>query len=101
LANNSGELDGVAKKPAKQRIKKASALKAGAPKKTASKPKAPEPALAQSAPSASNFALGHLVSHPMFGDGTVTAIDADKLTIEFQGNVVKQILDYYVKPRRP
>ena len=69
--------------------------------RAASKAKAPEPPLAQSAPSASKFALGHLVSHPMFGNGTVTAIDADKLTIEFQGKVVKQIVDYYVKPRRP
>ena len=36
----------------------------------------------------------------MFGHGTVTAIDADTLTIKFEGNVVKQILDGYVKPRK-
>jgi len=99
LANNSSELDAVVKKPAKQPTKKAS--KADAPNKTVSKAKGPETALAQSARSANKFALGHLVSHPMFGDGTVTAIDADKLTIEFHGNVVKQIIDYYVKPRKP
>jgi hypothetical protein len=35
----------------------------------------------------------------MFGDGTVTAIHADKLTIEFPGSVTKQIVDGYVEHR--
>ncbi len=91
----------VAKKPAKPRTKRASALRITAPIKTASEAKASEPASAPDAPSAGKYALGDLISHPMFGDGTVTAIDADKLTIEFDGNVVKQIVDYYVKPRKP
>lgn len=37
----------------------------------------------------------------MFGDGTVTAIDADKLTIKFEDGRIKQIVDYYVKRRAP
>ena len=46
------------------------------------------------------YAIGHRISHPMFGHGTVAAINADTLTIKFDGNVVKQILDGYVKPRK-
>jgi hypothetical protein len=37
----------------------------------------------------------------MFGDGIVTAIDANKLTIEFPNKIIKQIVDDYVKPRKP
>ena len=48
----------------------------------------------------SEYAIGDQISHPMFGDGTVAAIDVHTLTIEFEGNVVKQILDGYVKPRK-
>ena len=44
----------------------------------------------------SKFAVGELVSHPMFGQGTVTAINADKLTIEF-ADQVREIVDYYVR----
>ena len=62
---------------------------------------ASEIATSQNAPSASTYAVGDQVTHPMFGDGTVTAIDADKLSIEFTGSVVKQIVDYYVKRRKP
>ena len=40
------------------------------------------------------------VSHPMFGDGIVTAVEAGKLTIEFKDGRVKQIVDYYVKRRQ-
>ena len=32
----------------------------------------------------------------MFGEGTVTAINGDKLTIAFKGKVIKEIVDYYV-----
>ena len=35
----------------------------------------------------------------MFGDGTVTAVDGDKLLIKFKDGRVKQIVDYYVKHR--
>jgi len=47
----------------------------------------------------SDFAVGDGVSHPKFGNGIVTAIDGDKLTIEFTGKMTKQIVDYYVKRR--
>ena len=47
------------------------------------------------------YTKGDQISHPMFGHGTVAAIDVHTLTIEFEGNVVKQILDGYVKPRKP
>jgi hypothetical protein len=35
----------------------------------------------------------------MFGDGAVTAVDADNLTIKFKDGRVKQIVDYHVKSR--
>jgi hypothetical protein len=84
------------------------ALRAAAPRKTA-KPKAPTAPKTPAAPKAptppaaayvSGYAVGDQISHPIFGDGTVTAIDQNKLTIEFPGNVTKQIIDGYVKHRR-
>jgi hypothetical protein len=51
-------------------------------------------------PEASGFAIDDLVSHPQFGDGTVTAIEKDKLTINFEDGRVKQIIDYYVKRKK-
>ena len=42
------------------------------------KPEAGRPAV-----TATGYAAGELVSHPMFGPGTVTAVDTDKLTIKF------------------
>jgi DNA helicase II / ATP-dependent DNA helicase PcrA len=45
------------------------------------------------------YVIGSRVSHRMFGDGTVTAIDGDKLLIKFKDGRVKQIVDYYVKHR--
>jgi hypothetical protein len=49
----------------------------------------------------SKYAVGDDVVHPQFGDGIVTDIDGDKLTIKFADGRVKQIVDYYVKRRRP
>ena len=34
-----------------------------------------------------------------FGDGIVTAVDGEKLTIKFADGREKQILDYYLKRR--
>ena len=51
--------------------------KARAPRASAQKPTAPPAAYA------SKYAVGDQISHAMFGDGTVMAIDANKLTIEF------------------
>ena len=50
--------------------------------------------------SQSDFKVGDRVTHAKFGNGVVKAIDADKLTIQFNGNVTKQVLDDYVKHRR-
>jgi len=88
------------KKAAKPPAKKAAAMKSAAAKKTAPKAKPAEATADPGSLSPGQYALGDLVSHPIFGHGTVAAIDADKLTIEFDGNVVKQIVDYYVKPRK-
>jgi DNA helicase II / ATP-dependent DNA helicase PcrA len=49
----------------------------------------------------SKYAVGDDVVHPQFGDGTITDIEGDKLTIKFADGRVKQIVDYYVKRRRP
>jgi hypothetical protein len=57
-------------------------------------PEAERPAM-----KATGYAAGERVSHPLFGEGTVTAVDGDKLTIEFKDGRVKQIVDYYVKRR--
>ena len=67
--------------------------KARAPRASASKPTAPA-ALAY----ASKYTVGDEILHAMFGHGTVTMIDTNKLTIEFAG-VTKQIVDDYVKHR--
>jgi hypothetical protein len=72
------------------------ALRTSVPRKTA-EPNAPAaPATAY----VSDYAIGDQVSHPMFGNGTITGIDENKLTIEFSESVTKQIIDGYVKHRR-
>ena len=38
--------------------------------------------------------------HSMFGEGTVKALDGDILTIQFAGNVTKQIRADFVRPRK-
>ena len=48
-------------------------------------------------PYVSPFAIGDRISHPQFGEGTVTEIDDAKLTINFATRGTKQIIDYYVK----
>jgi hypothetical protein len=50
---------------------------------------------------AHGYVAGDLVSHPLFGDGAVTAIDDDKLTIDFVDRGVKQIVHDYVERRMP
>jgi len=52
-------------------------------------------------PYASKYTVGDHISHPMFGHGTVTAIDEKKLTIEFPKSVTRQIIDAYVTRRIP
>lgn len=48
----------------------------------------------------SKHTVGDQILHPMFGDGTVKAIDGDKLTIKFAGNITTQIRADFVKPRK-
>jgi hypothetical protein len=71
-------------------------LGATAPRKTTK----PKTSAAQVPAYVSGYAVGDHISHPMFGDGTVTAIDRNKLTVEFPDSVTKQIIDGYVKHRR-
>jgi len=87
------------KKSTKSRSKRASPNYVTAAAKVTTKAVGASPARA-SIPLQTEYAIGDLISHPMFGHGTVAAIDADTLTIEFEGNVLKQILDGYVKPRK-
>jgi hypothetical protein len=87
----------VLKKPGKP--KTAAAPKAAAAKKTSAK-KASQPAPAASPAKVSDYSVGDRITHPMFGEGVVTAIEAAKLTIDFADGVTKQIVDYYVKPRK-
>jgi hypothetical protein len=86
------------KKPAKARQPRASALKSAASTK-ATKLKTPVDGF-DAVTHASKYAVGDHISHPVFGHGTVTAIDESKLTIEFPGSVTKQIIDAYVTHRR-
>ena len=60
------------------------------------KPKA-HPAVTAPIPYVSPFSIGDHISHPQFGEGTVTEIDDAKLTIDFASRGTKQIIDYYVK----
>ena len=78
-----------------QKLTKSRALRASTPRKTA-KPKTPATPLA-AVSYVSDYAVGDHISHAMFGDGTVTAIDENKLTIDFPESVTKQIIDSYVK----
>jgi hypothetical protein len=87
-----------AKKPPPRGARRASALKSTASRRTA------EPKTLVNGPVAvayaSKYTVGDQISHPMFGHGTVTAIDENKLTIEFPESVTKQIIDAYVWPRQ-
>jgi len=57
----------------------------------------PEDAIAATA--GHGFKVGSNVSHPMFGDGTVTAVDLERLMIKFKGGREKLIVAAFVKPR--
>jgi ATP-dependent DNA helicase UvrD/PcrA len=58
-------------------------------------------AIAQTKPTTiSAFAVGDRVSHPLFGDGTVRAIEGPKLSIAFDTQGDKAIIDSYVKRQK-
>ena len=61
------------------------------------KPKPRPAAVAAVIPYVSPFAIGDHISHPQFGEGTVTEIEGPKLTIDFASRGTKQIIDDYVK----
>ena len=66
------------------------------------KPAAKEPSqrIAQTTPAISAFALGDRIAHPQFGDGTITAIEGPRLSITFDADGSKQIIDSYVKRQK-
>lgn len=85
-------------KPAAKTATKPTAAKAGAKPAAKKAPRAkkvpappPEPI-----PYVSAYEVGNKVSHPMFGDGKVTAIDDEQLSIAFSGGD-KVVLDSFVK----
>ena len=87
-----------AAKPAAKSASKPAAAKAGAKPAAKKAPRAkkvpappPEPI-----PYVSAYEVGNKVSHPMFGDGKVTAIDDEQLSIAFAGGD-KVVLDSFVK----
>jgi hypothetical protein len=56
---------------------------------------------AQSRPVAiSVFAVGDRVAHPQFGDGIITVIDGPKLSITFDTQGNKQVIDSYLKRQK-
>ena len=59
-----------------------------------------EPKATPSATETTDYTVGDEVTHPLFGDGTVTAVDGKKLTIKFSDGRVKLIISSFVK-RRP
>ena len=56
--------------------------------------------IAQTTPAISAFALGDRIAHPQFGDGTITAIEGPRLSITFDADGSKQIIDSYVKRQK-
>ena len=90
----------VASTPAPKVVAKphnAEAPKQGLKRTTRVKPKPHPAAVAAPIPYVSSFAIGDHISHPQFGEGTVTEIDDAKLTINFTSRGTKQIIDDYVK----
>ncbi len=87
-----------AAKPAAKPASKPAAAKSGAKPAAKKAPRAkkvpappPEPI-----PYVSAYEVGNKVSHPMFGDGKVTAIADEQLSIAFTGGD-KVVLDSFVK----
>ena len=54
-------------------------------------------AAAQDWPMADKFAIGDRVFHQKFGNGNVTAIDGNKLTIQFDKAGEKRVVDSFVE----
>ena len=81
--------------PKKKAPSATAAAKTAKPAKAASKKKvaaAPPPPVVH----VSAYSVGNKVTHPVFGDGKVTAIDRDQLSIQF-ANSEKVVLESFVK----
>lgn len=78
----------------------------GASKTGATKPrltKAAKAAAAEPAPKpvyVSRYEAGHRVVHGIFGPGEVSEVAVDKLSIRFDDNTTKVILDSFVTPQK-
>ncbi len=74
---------------------------AGLPKSPARKPNIPftieGELIAKSSGAASSFAVGERVFHQKFGNGHVTAVDGNKLTIHFDKVGEKRVVDSFVE----
>jgi hypothetical protein len=78
-----------------------SAKKAGAASQIPRRNRALPQAIAQTKPATiSAFAVGDRVAHAQFGDGTIRAIEGPKLSIAFDIEGNKQIIDSYVKRQK-
>jgi hypothetical protein len=75
----------------KSRLKDKQKKKAPAVERRELTEQAPSRSVSQSA-----FSVGEWVHHPMFGDGRIKSIAADKLTIKFEENVTKEIREDFV-----
>ena len=53
--------------------------------------------VAKSTGAASSFAIGERVFHQKFGNGNVTAVDGNKLTIRFDKAGEKRVVDSFVE----
>ena len=53
--------------------------------------------MAKSTGAASLFAVGDRVFHQKFGNGNVTAVDGNKLTIKFDKAGEKRVVDSFVE----
>jgi DNA helicase-2/ATP-dependent DNA helicase PcrA len=53
--------------------------------------------IAKSTGATSSFALGERVFHQKFGNGNVTAVDGNKLTIAFDKAGEKRVVDSFVE----
>jgi DNA helicase II / ATP-dependent DNA helicase PcrA len=73
----------------------------GGPRSSASKPRLPltieGELVAKSTGTTSAFTLGDRVFHQKFGNGNVTAIDGNKLTIQFDKAGQKRVVDSFVE----
>ncbi len=75
-----------------------SAKKAGAASRISRSKRALPQTIAPTQPTIiSAFAVGNRIAHPQFGDGTITAIEGPRLSITFDTEGNKQIIDSYVK----